>query len=830
MLKPHCCRPTAVAPAIRHGRPALRAQYKPVQAPQANGASGWHTGPMSFQTSVCERRRQEGSARSLSAIALLCLAFLLGGCALLQPLPQQTSAVQRLEAMPTEDLPLHGRVSIHWNEHLVPFIHAETDADAAFALGLVHAHLRLGQMAMYKRIAQGRISEMAGPLTADIDHGIRILDFGRAAEAIEAALPLQTRSWLARYVAGINHYQARVRPLPFEYAALGMEPEPWTIRDVLTFGRLAGSDVTWIVWASLLELRARGDWPELWARLLDSGVESMPSFAPTKASAWMDLIAGLSRSGSNSLVVAGRRSATGGALIASDPHLGINIPNIWLIVGLKSPSYHAVGLMVPGLPVFAIGRNPQIAWGGTNMRAAASDLVDLSHVPKEAIVERRVTVPVRWLPDRDVVLRDSPWGPVISDAPQLAAYDLPPLALRWTGHDASDEISAMLQASRARTFAEFRDAFVTFSVPGQNMLYADAAGNIGQVMAVRVPERDAVRPEDMISSANAAARRWQDTIGPLALPFAYNPGQGFLASANNRPTDAGPTIGYFYSPDDRVARMKELIGPEATIDTADLRALQQDVHVASSLALRDAIVANVDLDALQADLDDRGREVLHRVMHWDGKYGIGSRGAVAFELVRHAFTAGFYTSFMGEDDAAAFASAGAIKSLLVEDIRAAEPERLTALVRQAIETAAPKLQEYPTWGAMHRLALRHPLAFAPVIGSRFRFADYPTGGSTNSLMKTAHAPADARHDTRYGANARHISDLADIDRNYFVLLGGQDGWLNSAAFLDQVPLWRDGRYIEVPLDPERIEAEFGYEQILSGSPGGKSVSPLPPNE
>ena len=32
-----------------------------------------------------------------------------------------------------------------------------------------------------------------------------------------------------------------------------------------------------------------------------------------------------------------------------------------------------------------------------------------------------------------------------------------------------------------------------------------------------------------------------------------------------------------------------------------------------------------------------------------------------------------------------------------------------------------------------------------------------------------------RHFTRYGSNARHISDLSNIDRNYFVLLGGQDG-------------------------------------------------------
>jgi penicillin amidase len=109
---------------------------------------------------------------------------------------------------------------------------------------------------------------------------------------------------------------------------------------------------------------------------------------------------------------------------------------------------------------------------------------------------------------------------------------------------------------------------------------------------------------------------------------------------------------------------------------------------------------------------------------------------------------------------------------------------------------------------MHRLMLRHPLAFLPLIGGRYRFADYPIGGSTDSLMKTAHGATDERHRASYGANARHISDLGDLDSNYFVILGGQDGWLNSATFLDQVPLWLEGRYITMPLRLETVQATF----------------------
>ena len=161
-------------------------------------------------------------------IPLLCSGAL-AGCSLFKPLPKTTTVEQRLAMLPTEHLPLQGRVTVYWDEHQIPFIDAETDDDAAFALGLVHAHLRLGQMAIYRRIAQGRIAEMGGPLAIDIDHGIRILDFARATPASLAAMPEATRRWLQRFVDGVNHYQATAKRLPFEYRILGLEREPWTV-------------------------------------------------------------------------------------------------------------------------------------------------------------------------------------------------------------------------------------------------------------------------------------------------------------------------------------------------------------------------------------------------------------------------------------------------------------------------------------------------------------------------------------------------------------------------------------------------------------------------
>lgn len=745
--------------------------------------------------------------RRVSRAMISGVSFLLGGCALLAPLPEPTSLDERLAVFPTEGLPLQGRTVIHWDEHQIPFIEAEHDADAALALGLVHAHLRLGQMEVVRRISQGRLSEMAGPIAVDIDRGLRILDFGRAAAEIEAGLPPETRAWLERYLAGINHYQRNLKDLPTEFEVLGLEREPWRIADVLTIGRLVGTDVNWLVWFNLLKLRSRDDWPQLWARLVENGSDSLPSFsAGAEGPSLEGLLSDLSRSGSNSLAVSGARSRSGGAILANDPHLGIYLPNTWLIVGLKSPSYHALGLMAPGLPIFAIGRNPWIAWGGTNMRAASSELYDLSGIAEGELTAREEEIPVRWWFDDKVTARDSKWGPILSDVPQLQDLELPPVALRWTGHLPSDEISAFLAVSRARSFEDFRSAFRSFAVPGQNMLFADAEGNIGQVMAVQLPKRNGAPPADVLLDPAGREADWQALQGVEALPYVLNPSEGYLASANNRPTKSEVQVGYFFSPDDRVGRMGELLGGPERIGVDEIRRLQQDVYMASSVALKSLFLDRLDALGLVAAASAEEREIIDLIRNWDGHYRVSSRGAVAFELFRDGFTESFYRVSFGDQDWAAFAGVGRIKALLLEDIEGANPKVLWEALGTALARAAGRIGDFADWGEMHRLQLAHPLSNLPLVGGRYRFADYPAGGSSDTLMKTAHGTTSERHATRYGANARHISDLSDPDLNYFVLLGGQDGWINSTTFTDQVSLWRAGDYVKLPLRPEKARA------------------------
>ncbi len=750
-----------------------------------------------------------GAAAALVGVAA-------AGCALLSPRSRSFTVAERLAAIPLNGAPVAAPITIHWNAQHIPFVEAEQDTDAAFGLGLVHAHLRLGQMEIFRRIAHGRISEMGGPFAVDIDHALRILDFGRAAAEIEAALPDDTRAWLEAFVAGINHYLANVEDLPPEFSLLALEREPWTVSDVLTCGRLAGTDVNWLVWFGALALRGRPDWPDIWARLVETGSASMPSFGGGAETARLAaFLGGVGKTGSNALAVAAERSATGAAILASDPHLGIFLPNTWLVAGIRSPSRHAVGLMAPGLPVFAIGRNPWIAWGGTNMRAASSDLVDLSGLPGSAFRTRTERISTRLWFDETVTLRDTEWGPVLSDAPQLGGDGGPTFALRWTGHRASDEITAMLKVSVARNFAEFKAAFEGFAVPGQNMLYAGADGRIGQVSAAVLPARSGA-PEDILVARATADAHWAASVGSRELPSVEAPAQGFLASANNRPAPGRIPVGYFFSPNDRMMRMTAELESRAKVSIADVMALQRDTLMPSSVALRDLYLGLLERSGV--DLSGRARKDLIALLRgWDGRYDAEAPGPVAFEVFHGSFVPAFYEDLLGDAAAAtAYAGFGRVRSLIVADLERADPGTLEPALEGALDAAVDASSSYPRWGDMHRLVLRHPLSFVPLIGGRFVFDDIPAGGGVQTLMKTAHDAATGRHQVNYGSNARFLADLGDPDRSHVVLLGGQDGWLRSESFLDQLPLWRRGDYVTLPLRMETVRARFPYKTRIGG--------------
>jgi penicillin amidase len=492
----------------------------------------------------------------------------------------------------------------------------------------------------------------------------------------------------------------------------------------------------------------------------------------------------------------------------------LSLPNLWLVVGMRSPSFHAVGMMVPGLPIIGLGRNPGVAWGGTNLRAASSDLFDVSRLPADAFAESETVIRQRlWFAARRRV-RTTPLGPVATDAPPVPSREGEPLALRWAGHEPTDEITALLRAARAADAASFRDSFARFGVSPQNMLYADRAGAIGRVTAAVLPDRAGFPQTDPVldGADPAATSPWDRLRDARDLPRLENPPDGVLASANENPATWArnpPPIGWFFSDGDRVDRLRALLLAKPRLTQADMTALQRDTLSPKAADLAAALLAR--FDALPGGLPEPA--MLARMRGWDGDYAAASEAALVFELLiarlLPALSPEGREGGRGPETGWNF-----ITTFLLRDLDALPPERRGAVLRAAAVEAAPIAARHRNWGEVHRLRAAHWLVNAPVVGRRFVFGSYPVGGSRETPMKSGHGLVSGPHEVGFGSMARFVSDLADPDANWFVLFGGQDGWLGSAAFADQVPLWREGRGIRMPLRPATVATEFPRVTVL----------------
>ncbi len=67
------------------------------------------------------------------------------------------------------------------------------------------------------------------------------------------------------------------------------------------------------------------------------------------------------------------KSYSGNPILANDPHLGLNLPSIWFVMQLSTPTHNAFGATLPGALGVISGFNTHIAWGETNATRDALD-------------------------------------------------------------------------------------------------------------------------------------------------------------------------------------------------------------------------------------------------------------------------------------------------------------------------------------------------------------------------------------------------------------------------------------------------------------------------
>ncbi|SCK39407.1 penicillin amidase [Streptomyces sp. WMMB 714] len=315
--------------------------------------------------------------------------------------------------------------------------------------------------------------------------------------------------------------------------------------------------------------------------------------------------------GSNSWVVSGEHTTTGKPLLANDPHLAPQLPSVWYQMGLhcrtvsKACPYDVSGFTFSGMPGVVIGHNQQISWGMTNLGADVTDLYlekfrdggYLYDGKRRPYRTRQETIKVADGPSREITVRETDNGPVISDrdselrkvgdeAPvDNAAPDRGDgygVSLRWTALSPSKSMDAIFKLNRASDFKGFRAAARDFAAPSQNLIYADTKGNIGYQAPGRIPVRAA--GDGRYPAPGWDSRyRWKGYIPQDALPWEYNPERGYIVTANQAVVDK-KKYPYMLTEDwsygTRSQRINDLIKSKiedgGKISTNDMQTMQMD--------------------------------------------------------------------------------------------------------------------------------------------------------------------------------------------------------------------------------------------------------------
>jgi penicillin amidase len=333
---------------------------------------------------------------------------------------------------------LRGPVEVQVDDRGVPHLYAREPDDAWFAAGVFHARDRLWQMELYRRVADGRLSELFGEATIAVDKRFRTLGLRAAAEAEWERLGPSGRSALSRYAEGVNAVLASEtgRRRPLEMQILGVTPAPWTPADSLVVGRLLawrlaenhqaelvraavgarvgtaeaqrlagrypadapavlpgpGADVEPVL--PLEPLASAGTAAPIEAPDAPAGREATLAERPRLPDGLEWLEAGARRGNSNNWVIAGRRTVSGRPILANDPHLQMEFPSVWYELHIVAAGLDVAGVSVPGSPFVIIGHNARVAWGLTNSNADVQDL----YLERIDVGRRRYLYRGEWVP------------------------------------------------------------------------------------------------------------------------------------------------------------------------------------------------------------------------------------------------------------------------------------------------------------------------------------------------------------------------------------------------------------------------------------------------
>ncbi|MEE4308435.1 penicillin acylase family protein [Pseudomonas alliivorans] len=770
-------------------------------------------------------------------------------------------------------------VSVRRNSMGMPLIESSTYHDALFTLGYVHAGDRISQMFSMRLLAQGRLSEMAGPDALEVDRLMRSVNLKQNASDLYNASSPRLKRFFDVYARGVNAYLFRYRDkLPADVANSGYKPEYWKPEDSalifallnfsqsvnlqeelsgLVLAQKVGADkLAWLLPTYPDEELPFAEADKLKGLNLNNQVNDLSDL--NKVALQLSDLNMLGVAASSNWAIAPQRSRSGKSLLASDMQFPGGLNSAWSFVQIRAPKYQVSGVSIAGLPLVLSGFNGKLAWSMSNVKGDNQDLF-LEKIKREG--------------NRVSYMADGKWVPAIAHdetflvkgnravretvyatrhGALLNASATPPgnglsLALQTPSFKDDKTLDAFFDLSRAPNVEKAFDTSREIRAITLNMVFADAS-NIGWQVTGRFPNRR--EGQGLLPSPGWEGKYdWDGFADSMLHPYDQDPRQGWIATANQRtiPKGYGMQLSNSWGNPERAERIAEL----ANSGKQDLRstvAMQYDQTTTFAAKLKSMFEApgmskplKQAIDTLPEAERNKAREAYTRLMAFDGKLSATSADAALYELFLQESARQIFLDELGPETSPAWqalvANAGSSYSPQADhllgrddspywdDVKTPQKEDKPAILARSLAAAVTSGDSLLgsdhkawQWGKLHR---DNWTASSPLVkqmgGVEYNHSAIPAGGDHTTINASGYEWGKG-FDARMAPGLRMIVDFSLVEPMTGLISTGQSGNPASPYYANSIEPWLKAQYMSMPLQQSNYEKGYG-KQRLTLTPG-----------
>ena len=726
---------------------------------------------------------------------------------------------------------LKGKVNVYFDERLVPHVFAEQENDAFFVEGYLHAKFRLWQMELQVYGAAGRLSELVGKKALPLDRHMRRLGMVFAAEnqVKEVEKDPQTLAACNDYTAGVNAYIESLDQgsLPIEYKLLGYYPEKWSNLKTALFVKymsyeLAGQENDF-EYTNAKSVFSASDFDKMYPLMMDSLDPIVPKGTPfpnpgvrakipasanadyfdTRDSTDLEEQKPDPANGSNNWAVSGAKTKSGFPILCNDPHLGLNLPSLWYEMQISTPAYNCYGVSLPGGPGIEIGYNDSCAFGETTAYRDVRDYYQITFKDDSQkeywfdsqwvkTTSRIEQIKVKGEPDYFDTVTYTNIGPVMYDkkyngdrGTHNKCY-----AVRWSAHDPSNELKAILQLDKSNNYSDYLAAIAYFHTPGQNFAFASKSGDIAIWDQGNFPAKWK-HQGDFVMPGTDSTYFWQAMIPQNENPHLVNPPRGFVSSANQMPADT--TYPYYLGLNYPIYRGWEInkrLGAMSNITPEDMMRLQTDNYNAFGEMALPVLLKNID----QPKLNNDELQYFDILKTWNLRNDADSRGATIFVLTWDSLETIVWSDELTKSHLSLLMpeSGTLLEGILkdsafkfLDDINTPQRETLSDDVTLAFKKAVGVARLADSMGNLEWGKFKDTKILNLARIAAFSRLHLPVGGGSNCINATKE---------QHGPSWRMIVSLSPETQAYGVYPGGQNGNPGSRFYDNFIDTWVPGKY------------------------------------